>query len=46
MSNFLLWQLAYTEIYITDILWPDFSEKNFIEAILEFQKRKRRLGGA
>ncbi|NGX62980.1 MAG: Isoprenyl transferase [Candidatus Anoxychlamydiales bacterium] len=45
ISNFLLWQLSYSEIYITKILWPDFKEKDFIEAISEFQKRKRRLGG-
>ncbi|MFA6118340.1 MAG: isoprenyl transferase [Parachlamydiales bacterium] len=46
LSNFLLWQLSYAEIYITDILWPDFSEKDFLNAILEYQKRKRRFGGS
>ncbi len=45
LSNFLLWQLSYSEIYVTDVLWPDFSKKDFIDAIYEFQKRKRRLGG-
>ncbi len=45
ISNFLLWQLAYTEIYITDVLWPDFSEEEFYKAIINFQKRDRRFGG-
>jgi undecaprenyl diphosphate synthase len=45
LSNFLLWQLSYTEMYITDILWPDFNNKEFFKAILEYQNRKRRLGG-
>lgn len=45
ISNFLLWQLAYTEIWITNILWPDFRKKNLIDAILDFQKRERRFGG-
>ncbi len=44
LSNFLLWQQAYSEIYITDVLWPEFQEKDFIDAILAFQKRKRRFG--
>lgn len=44
ISNFLLWQLAYTELYFTDILWPDFGKEEFYEAILEFQKRERRFG--
>ncbi len=44
VSNFLLWQIAYTEIYVTDVLWPDFREKHLIEAILDFQKRERRFG--
>lgn len=44
ISNFLLWQLAYTEIYITDVLWPDFREDDFYKALLEYQKRKRRFG--
>lgn len=44
LSNFLLWQQAYSEIYITDVLWPEFKQKDFIDAIKEFQKRKRRFG--
>ncbi|MGE4384293.1 MAG: isoprenyl transferase [Endomicrobiaceae bacterium] len=44
ISNFLLWQISYSEIYITDVLWPDFSEKEFYKAILEYQKRSRRFG--
>lgn len=44
LSNFLLWQQAYSEIYITDVLWPEFKEKDFLNAIYEFQKRKRRFG--
>lgn len=46
LSNFLLWQLSYTEIYITETLWPDYTKNEFLNAILEFQNRKRRLGGA
>lgn len=45
ISNFLLWQISYSEIYVTDVLWPQFSENDFLDAILEYQKRKRRLGG-
>jgi undecaprenyl diphosphate synthase len=45
VSNFLLWQIAYTEIYVTDTLWPDFSRKDLHEAIVAFQKRERRYGG-
>src|SRR5262245_43581133 len=45
VSNFLLWQIAYAEIYVTDTLWPDFSKKQLYEAILAFQKRERRYGG-
>ena len=45
VSNFLLWQLAYTEYWFTDIYWPDFKPENLIEAILDFQKRERRFGG-
>ena len=45
LSNFLLWQIAYTEIYVTDTLWPDFSRKDLYEAIIAFQKRERRYGG-
>jgi len=44
LSNFLLWQISYTEVYITDILWPDFSEHDFIKAIAVYQKRRRRVG--
>jgi undecaprenyl diphosphate synthase len=44
LSNFLLWQTSYTELYITNILWPDFSELDFYEAILDFQGRERRFG--
>jgi undecaprenyl diphosphate synthase len=46
LSNFLLWQLSYAEIYITDTLWPQFSPKDLLEAVLHYQKRKRRKGGA
>lgn len=45
ISNFLLWQLAYTEFWFTDVLWPDFSEKEFLYALEDFCKRKRRYGG-
>jgi undecaprenyl diphosphate synthase len=45
LSNFLLWQLAYTEFWFTDVLWPDFNEQVFAEALLEYQKRRRRYGG-
>lgn len=44
ISNFLLWQLAYTELYITDLLWPDFRRANFEEAIGAYQRRERRFG--
>ena len=44
ISNFLLWQLAYTELYITDTLWPDFRKENLYEAIVSYQKRERRFG--
>jgi undecaprenyl diphosphate synthase len=44
ISNFLLWQTAYTELFITDTLWPDFSEEDFLRAILDFQGRERRFG--
>jgi undecaprenyl diphosphate synthase len=40
-----LWQLAYSEIYITDVLWPDFRRPHFFEAIIDYQKRERRYGG-
>jgi undecaprenyl diphosphate synthase len=44
LSNFLLWQMAYTEIFVTDILWPDFRRNQYMEALREFGKRKRRFG--
>ncbi|MDO7853919.1 isoprenyl transferase [Hymenobacter convexus] len=44
ISNFLLWQLAYTELYITDLLWPDFRKEHFREAIRAYQRRERRFG--
>jgi len=44
ISNFLLWQIAYTELYFTEILWPDFRKENFYQAISNFQKRERRFG--
>jgi undecaprenyl diphosphate synthase len=45
ISNFLLWQIAYSEILITDRLWPDFRGLHLIEAIAEYQRRDRRFGG-
>ncbi len=45
ISNFLLWQLAYSEIYISDVLWPDFNESEFLKAIIDYQSRDRRFGG-
>jgi len=45
LSNFLLWQVAYSEIWVTDTLWPDFTQQDFFRAILDFQKRERRYGG-
>ncbi|MGQ9618401.1 MAG: isoprenyl transferase [Candidatus Aminicenantia bacterium] len=45
ISNFLLWQIAYTELWITSVLWPDFSRKDFLMAIKDFQSRERRFGG-
>jgi undecaprenyl diphosphate synthase len=44
LSNFFLWQLAYTEIYVTDTLWPDFREREFVQALAFFQQRERRFG--
>jgi len=44
ISNFLLWQIAYAELYFTDILWPDFRKNDFYEAILNYQRRERRFG--
>lgn len=45
LSNFMLWQLAYTEFWFTDVLWPDFNEHHFLDAIREYQQRIRRFGG-
>jgi undecaprenyl diphosphate synthase len=45
VSNFLLWQIAYSEIWVTDTLWPDFRAQHLLQAILEYQKRDRRYGG-
>jgi undecaprenyl diphosphate synthase len=45
ISNFLLWQIAYAEIWVTDTLWPDFDKQHLYEAIIAFQKRERRYGG-
>ena len=45
LSNYLLWQLAYTELYVTDCLWPDFDEKELEKAIIQYNKRDRRFGG-
>lgn len=45
VSNFLLWQIAYTELYVTDTLWPDFTRAELLAAILDYQKRHRRFGG-
>ncbi len=45
ISNFLLYQIAYTEFWFSDIYWPDFHEENFYEAIIDYQKRDRRFGG-
>lgn len=44
ISNFMLWQLAYTEMHITDVLWPDFGREHFFEALLDYQRRDRRFG--
>src|SRR5437762_7304873 len=45
ISNFLLWQIAYSEFYVTDTLWPDFTRTDLLKAILDYQKRDRRFGG-
>jgi undecaprenyl diphosphate synthase len=45
VSNFLLWQIAYAEIWVTETLWPDFRCRDLLEAILDYQKRDRRYGG-
>ncbi|HSW87142.1 MAG TPA: polyprenyl diphosphate synthase [Rhabdochlamydiaceae bacterium] len=46
ISNFLLWQISYSEVYITPVLWPDFNERDLLDAVLEYQQRERRLGGS
>jgi undecaprenyl diphosphate synthase len=45
LSNYLLWQAAYAELYVTDVLWPDFTPEHFDEAVREFVQRERRYGG-
>jgi len=45
LSNFLLWQVAYAEIYVTEQLWPEFRGRHLLEAIASYQKRERRYGG-
>jgi undecaprenyl diphosphate synthase len=45
VSNFLLWQIAYAEMYVSETLWPDFNRARLLEALVEFQKRDRRYGG-
>jgi undecaprenyl diphosphate synthase len=45
VSNFLLWQIAYSEIYVTERLWPDFRGIHLLEAIADYQRRERRYGG-
>lgn len=44
LSNFMLWQTSYTELYVTPVLWPDFSKKDLLEAIAEYERRERRFG--
>ena len=45
LSNFLLWQISYSELYVTDVLWPDFRDAEFQEALKVYAGRKRRFGG-
>jgi undecaprenyl diphosphate synthase len=45
ISNFLLWQIAYSEIWVTEVLWPDFRRRHLLQAITDYQKRERRYGG-
>jgi len=45
ISNFLLWQMAYAEIHVTETLWPDFRRVNLLEAVVDYQQRSRRFGG-
>ena len=44
VSNYLLWQIAYSELYFTPVLWPDFSNEEYLDAIIDFQNRERRFG--
>jgi undecaprenyl diphosphate synthase len=44
ISNFLLWQIAYAEIYMTSTYWPDFRKEEYVEALIEYQRRERRFG--
>ena len=44
ISNFMLWELAYTELFFTETLWPDFDEEDFAQALYEYQSRERRFG--
>ena len=44
MSNIMLWQAAYAELYFTPVLWPDFSEDDYLDALVSYQKRERRFG--
>ncbi len=44
LSNFLLWQIAYTELYFTPVYWPDFRRQHFYQAIIDYQRRERRFG--
>ena len=44
VSNFLLWQIAYAEIFVTETLWPDFNRARLLESLLDYQKRERRYG--
>jgi len=44
ISNFLLWQMAYTELYFTEVLWPDFKKEDLLKAIAVYQRRERRFG--
>jgi undecaprenyl diphosphate synthase len=44
LSNFFLWQMAYTEIYVTEILWPDFKREDLVRALINYQSRERRFG--
>lgn len=46
ISNFLIWQISYTEVYFADMMWPDFTPKNLLDAVSDFQNRQRRWGGA